>query len=193
MNLTLESLTAYRPQEKRHPEEIALRDKEGRSWYEMLSKFRPETLKIIYDDEGTIVSSGFDASSMWPVNLSITEIDLDKIPPNFSVGSKWLYRDGVIYQTIEIKSALIREVRNQLLDKTDVLLGIDYTLADCPLSDAQLKVIIDWRRRLKTFPKTAGFPHLKFPQTPRWILTLAIHHGFDEEMFKRISHFCPFE
>jgi len=193
MNLTLEFLTAYHPQEKRHPEEIDLRDKEGRSWYEMLSKFHQETLKVIYDSEGMIVSCGFDASSMWPANHSIAEIDPDRIPPNFTLDSKWLYGDGGIYQTVEIKSALVREVRNQLLDKTDILLGFDYTMEDCPLSDAQLKIIIDWRRSLKTFPKKPGFPNLKFPLTPPWILTLAVHHGFNEETFKRISHFCPFE
>lgn len=72
---------------------LFLQDEDGQDWYGSQQAFSPETVKIAYNSDGVICSSYSDVSMLWPVDLSVAEIEPSKIPDGFSMDGNWIF-DG---------------------------------------------------------------------------------------------------
>lgn len=68
--------TEYKPNKKQFGESaVYLKDENGLDWYESQSQFSADTLKVMFDDSGLIISSSRDVSSLFPLNCGVLEID----------------------------------------------------------------------------------------------------------------------
>ena len=72
----IKKFTPYNPEVKPFGESaIYLKDENGLDWYESQSQFSVNTLKVMFDDSGLIISSSRDVSSLFPLDCGVLEID----------------------------------------------------------------------------------------------------------------------
>ncbi|MGC0793643.1 tail fiber assembly protein [Pantoea agglomerans] len=96
--LTLKNLTSYEPEYRDLivPGAYFLQTEDGLDWYYHLNKFSEGTLKVAYDDAGVVRFIEKEASMIWPVNLSVTELNPEKVPDEADVSGKWSIVDGAV-------------------------------------------------------------------------------------------------
>ncbi|ECF1825599.1 tail fiber assembly protein [Salmonella enterica subsp. enterica serovar Senftenberg] len=85
-----------------------LESEDGQDWYECQSLFSDDTAKIMYDPEGVIWGvvnkpvpqrgNTYSVSMLWPVNMSVAEIDAADCPDDCRGDGMWLYQDGKVVQ-----------------------------------------------------------------------------------------------
>ncbi|EDV3695260.1 tail fiber assembly protein [Salmonella enterica subsp. enterica] len=85
-----------------------LESEDGQDWYECQSLFSDDTAKIMYDPEGVIWGgvnkpvpqrgNTYAVSMLWPVNMSVAEIDAADCPDDCRGDGMWLYQDGKVVQ-----------------------------------------------------------------------------------------------
>ncbi|KII68656.1 Tail fiber assembly protein U' [Thelohanellus kitauei] len=68
-------------------------DETGADWYESQKNFHPDTLKVVFDAVGLIISEGQDVSALWPGGNSIAEVDPADVPAEFTLNGEWVF-DG---------------------------------------------------------------------------------------------------
>lgn len=71
---------------------------DGVDWYDSQKEFSPKTIKICFNSAGTIVSVSNDVSMLFPVNLSIAEVNA--LPTGFEL-NEFKYEQGAV---VRIKS-----------------------------------------------------------------------------------------
>lgn len=128
---------SYAPKTNPFPEAgiIFLCDTQGNDWYESQKTFSADTLKIVFDDEGVIISAGGDVSALWPQDNSVAEIPLENVPEGFTARGEWVF-DG---STIVAKTYTTEEYRTQAEAKRAVF----YTTASAAMSPLQDAVDVD--------------------------------------------------
>ncbi|EDH9644490.1 tail fiber assembly protein [Salmonella enterica subsp. enterica serovar Corvallis] len=85
-----------------------LESEDGQDWYECQSLFSDDTAKIMYDPEGVVWGvvnkpvpqrgNTYAVSMLWPVNMSVAEIDAADCPDDCRGDGTWLYQDGKVVQ-----------------------------------------------------------------------------------------------
>ena len=141
--------TEYKPEAKTFGETaVYLEDENGLDWYESQAKFSANTLKVMFDDNGLIVSSSRDVSSLFPLNCGVLEIDTkeDGLNGSYVINGKlvktpkpskfheWNGTEWIIPK--EKQDALFAKDKESLLDrlankadeiKTNLLVGYPQT------------------------------------------------------------------
>jgi len=107
--LTLKNLTSYENEYRDLivPGAYFLHTEDGLDWYYHLNKFSEETIKVAYDDKGIVRFIEKDASMIWPVNLSVTELKPENVPAEADVSGKWSLVDGVVVPRVYSSRELI--------------------------------------------------------------------------------------
>ncbi|HAB2603871.1 TPA_asm: tail fiber assembly protein [Salmonella enterica subsp. enterica serovar Enteritidis] len=163
-----------------------LKSDDGQDWYECQSLFSDDTAKIMYDHEGGIWGvinkpvpqrgNTYSVSMLWPVNMSVAEIDAADCPDDCRGDGSWLYRDGrvlpvpVDYQAKAetTRQKLLNDADNAIKDwRTELTLGI--------ISDENKATLIMWMNYinvLKSLDLTgvsdgATFTAIKWPALPQ--------------------------
>lgn len=106
---------------------IAIFDKDNKDWYEELTKFKPDTLKIMYNAETHLVlSTNIDVSMIAPTMAGdvVEEIEYQEVeiaPDNYLVGGKIVklkecetIKDGKIVFNKDFKLEQIRKELSEL-------------------------------------------------------------------------------
>lgn len=109
--LTLRNLSVYMPDEPDFLPDILslathLQTEDGLDWYYHRTRFRDDTLKIMYDKKNIIRGFSFNAQALWPDGLSVTEIKPENVPAEFSEKGEWIWngeeiipcRDCVVFK-----------------------------------------------------------------------------------------------
>ena len=92
MALTLKNLTIYTPEYyDLMIQAIYLQTEDGLDWYLHLNRFQPDTLKICFDEKGVIRSYHTDASRLYPLNLSVTEVNTTDVPDGLNITGDWMW------------------------------------------------------------------------------------------------------
>ncbi|HBK4813253.1 TPA: tail fiber assembly protein [Enterobacter asburiae] len=73
---------------------IFLRTEQGDDWYEMQSSFSPDTIKIVYGDDGIITSYSLDVSLLNPIDSFVAEILKADFPEGVDILGGWKF-DGI--------------------------------------------------------------------------------------------------
>ncbi|EBG3499409.1 tail fiber assembly protein [Salmonella enterica] len=163
-----------------------LESDDGQDWYECQSLFSDDTAKIMYDHEGVIWGvvnkpvpqrgNTYSVSMLWPVNMSVAEIDAADCPDDCRGDGSWLYRDGrvlpvpVDYQAKAetTRQKLLNDADNAIKDwRTELTLGI--------ISDENKATLIMWMNYinvLKSLDLTgvsdeATFTAIRWPALPQ--------------------------
>lgn len=163
-----------------------LESDDGQDWYECQSLFSDDTVKIMYDHEGVIWGvvnkpvpqrgNTYSVSMLWPVNMSVAEIDAADCPDDCRGDGSWLYRDGKVlpvpvdYQAKAetTRQKLLNDAGNAIKDwRTELTLEI--------ISDENKATLIMWMNYinvLKSLDLTgvsdeATFTAIRWPALPQ--------------------------
>lgn len=110
---------------------VYLKSDEGEDWYSSLGMFSGDTIKIAFDIKGIICSMSKDVTLIWPVGLSVTEIDESKIPAGCDAEGGWVFEDGIIKERTYSQEDIVKSTERR---KTECLRHA--TAAIAPLQDA---------------------------------------------------------
>jgi len=153
-------------------------DENGADWYESQKKFQSDTLKIIFNNKGIIVSMSHDVSALWPGGNSVAEIALDDVPTGLSINGEWVF-DGVKIsprtttseewqeKAESLRQSLLKEAGDVTSDwRTELQLGI--------ISDEDKEILIEWMAYIKalkalnlsSISNEAGFEAFTWPCKP---------------------------
>lgn len=100
--VTLSGLTLYTPDNPAPAPAgaIFLKSEDDADWYQAQIHFAADTRKIGYDTEGLILIQNNDVSALWPIDMSVTEINETDLPAGFPVSGDavvgWRYQDNQI-------------------------------------------------------------------------------------------------
>ncbi len=103
----IKNLKRYTPEELFLGENVIyLQDENGIDWYAAQKLFSPDTVKLAYDESGIICAINSDVSMLWPIGLSVIELNPTKLPKRCLANGEWVF-DGKkvsprIYSTEEM-------------------------------------------------------------------------------------------
>lgn len=149
-------------------------DEKGADWYESQKNFADDTLKIIFNSAGVIVSMSHDVSALWPAGNSVTEIAASDVPDGVDISGAWVFDGKKITQRIYSGEELIAQATN----KRDSLMAVA-TSAIAPLqdavdigsaTDAEVELLKQWktyRVALNRLDLTTA-PNIKWPEKPNF-------------------------
>ncbi|ESG36000.1 hypothetical protein SEEM8387_00770 [Salmonella enterica subsp. enterica serovar Montevideo str. 8387] len=163
-----------------------LESEDGQDWYECQSLFSDDTAKIMYDPEGVIWGvvnqpvpqrgNTYAVSMLWPVNMSVAEIDAADCPDDCRGDGSWLYRDGKVLPVPVDYQAKAETTRQKLLDAANSAIADWRTeLALGEISDDDKASLTKWMayiRELKSLVLTgisdeATFNKIQWPVLPQ--------------------------
>lgn len=75
---------------------LFLRSQGGVDWYDAQTRFKPDTLKIVYDQSRIIVGYSTDVSTLVPYHCSVVEMSLSAVPDALTDDNTWQFIDGEI-------------------------------------------------------------------------------------------------
>lgn len=75
---------------------LFLRSQGGVDWYDAQTRFKPDTLKIVYDQSRVIVGYSTDVSTLVPYRCSVVEMSLSAVPDALTDDNTWQFIDGEI-------------------------------------------------------------------------------------------------
>ncbi|HGT9289369.1 MULTISPECIES: tail fiber assembly protein [unclassified Pseudocitrobacter] len=153
-----------------NPHNIAyLRDEDGNDWYENQADFKSGTLKIAYDALGIIRSLTYNVELLFPVGLSVAEINNVAVPDGISINGQWKYNGKKIIQ-MPVDYIAIADA-----EKTRRIQAVTEAIA--PLQDAvDLDIATDQERAsllalkkarvLLNRVDTSDAPDIEWPEVP---------------------------
>ncbi|RDH43348.1 hypothetical protein [Zooshikella ganghwensis] len=170
--MELKNLKLYKP-EIANPNTLYLCDDLDNDWYDSQIKFSRDTLKIVYDHKGVIVSHSEDVSSLWPVHMSVAEVETAQVPKGFFDKSEgqWVWDGSLISQkmvSLEEIKVKAREIRDNLKAQIDKMFSPGFTINDILLTDIQKDELIKYSLSLSKWPKEDKWPNVKLPKPPKW-------------------------
>ncbi|EAN4380715.1 tail fiber assembly protein [Salmonella enterica] len=163
-----------------------LESEDGQDWYECQSLFSDDTAKIMYDPKGVIWGvvnnpvpqrgNTYAVSMLWPVNMSVAEIDAADCPDDCRGDGSWLYRDGKVLPVPVDYQAKAETTRQKLLDAANSAIADWRTeLALGEISDDDKASLTKWMayiRELKSLvligiSDEATFNKIQWPVLPQ--------------------------
>ncbi|WP_435927450.1 tail fiber assembly protein [Dryocola sp. BD613] len=111
-----------------------LTSEDGRDWYEVQNLFDRDKLKIEYESTGLISRISMEISELWPLDKSVADIELKKVPKNINEKGMWLFDgeninsvpiDYIGLATLKRKELISLASQNIAILQDAVELGID--------------------------------------------------------------------
>lgn len=151
---------------------IFVRCKSGQDWYESQKLYSPDTMKIVYDEAGRVVSFDTDASKLWPINCWVAEVAASDIPDGMDRLGGWVYRNGKVvaykHSAAELqemaertRSSLLAKARAFISDwQAELALGI--------LPDNDKAQLVEWMAYIRQLKETdiGNVPESAWPAPP---------------------------
>ncbi|EJH4244794.1 tail fiber assembly protein [Escherichia coli] len=112
---------------------LFLLDENGNDWYECQKLFSECTKVIAYDSNNIVVSITDDASTLWPIGLSVAEIEI--LPDGVDINGNWMFDGKNVVERVRIadelktmaesrRTELLNNARQQLvISQTKLLRG----------------------------------------------------------------------
>lgn len=149
---------------------LYIQDGEGKDWYECQKSFEDDSYKVVFDGDGIIVACEKDASSLFPVGLSVVEIA--QLPEEFNLPYQWAFDGEKIVQRTYSRDELIAQAENK---KAALMAVANQAIA--PLQDAvtlkmatdsEKEVFTTWQkyRVLLNRVDTRLIPNIDWPEVP---------------------------
>lgn len=165
---TMKSLQVYTPDEENAflgDSVIYLKCSDGNDWYLSQKDFQPDSVKIAFNGDGIICAMSADISRLWPVGLSVTEIDASEVPGGAEPDGTWIFDGSKIYPdavaiATRMKSSLLSNV-NQKISPLQDLLDVDEA------TNGDKEKLTEWKKYrvlLNKIDVTA--PDITWPEIP---------------------------
>lgn len=176
---SFKNFNIYIPEEKEKKEIVEsglgitfLKSTSGIDWYDCQKYFSPSTVKVSFDDSGIIRQVSQDISSLFPMNMSVAEVDASGVPDDVSANGKWFF-DGkkitayqptqseLIAQADATKSSLMTAANEMIAPLQD---AVDLGMA----TDEEVAQLTAWKqyRVLLNRVDTSTAPDILWPEIP---------------------------
>lgn len=139
--------------------------------------FYPKALENVYKSAGTLPDDLKDVSDD-------AFMEFSGMPPAGKVRATdnhgfpcWVDMPETEVSEDELKSQA-RKLRDEFILSTDRMLVVDYTINDIPLTAEQREELLKVRASFKSWPNDEGWPQIKLPEIPSWILIEAVDNGY---------------
>lgn len=169
---TEENEPAYRP------DILYARDKNGRDWYACQADFSPDTLKVMYDENGIIVCISKDVTAIFPPGFSVAEVAISETPPEACNDMTWVYRDGRVikrtYSSAEKRKMLQGEKERRIARVNHVTQTLNSKLLLGMATDeekAKLRVWMDYVNEIEKISDDTDIEKIVWPEPkikPSW-------------------------
>lgn len=151
---------------------LFLSDERGADWYESQRLFKDDTLKVVFNASGVIVSMSYDVSALWPVGNSVAEVLAAAVPEGVNIDGGWVFNGKKIVPRIYTQEELIAKATSTL----DVLMAtaeaaiaplqraVKYGIA----TDAEKQLLEEWEMYTVTLSRLdlATAPDTDWPLVP---------------------------
>ncbi|OTA20167.1 tail assembly chaperone [Xenorhabdus beddingii] len=141
-------------------------------WYECQKLFASDTLKICFDENWVIRAFSYDVSALFPIGLSIAEIEREEVPDGFGWEQDWIYLNGKISLKIPSSEELRQQAesrKRQLLRAANEKIDICQDAVNLELAtEAERSVLTQWRhyRVLLNRVDCSDAPDVDWPEQP---------------------------
>ncbi|EFB4496815.1 tail fiber assembly protein [Escherichia coli] len=144
---------------------IWLWSEDGKNWYEEVSNFQPDTIKIVYDENNIIVAITRDASTLNPEGFSVVEVPDITANRRADDSGKWMFKDGAV-----IKRIYTADEQLQLAElQKSALLSEAETIIQPLERSVRLNMATDEeRRRLEAWERYSVLVSRVDPANPEW-------------------------
>ena len=147
-------------------------DETGADWYDSQKKFSNDTLKIVFNSAGVIVSMSHDVSALWPAGNSVAEIPTYDVPDDLDISGDWIFDGKKITQRIYSGEELIAQAtikRDSLMAvATSVIAPLQDAIDIGSATDAEVELLKQWKTHrvaLNRLDLTTA-PNIKWPEEP---------------------------
>lgn len=177
----IKNLTRYQREDipQGYPEStLFLKDDQSRDWYESQKEFQSDTLKIVFNSNGVIISMSEDVSALWPVDNSVAEVAASDVPDGIDISGNWMYDGKKIVPrtyTAEEWQAKAEAQRQSLLTAANTATTDWRTeLQLDTISDEDKASLIEWMAYIKALKALdlsnisdeTGYNSIAWPQGP---------------------------
>lgn len=159
----------YTPDEKPYGDAMYLISEKGEDWYQVQDKYLPDTVKVEYEEDGTIIRTSTDVSTLVPAGRSVAEIK--SLPDGFETG-EWIFDGKFVIKKIKTHEQIVTEAESEkqalMAEATTVIAplqdAVDLGIAT-PEEESALK---EWKkyRVLLNRIDTSAAPDIKWPVKP---------------------------
>ncbi|KER01350.1 tail fiber assembly protein [Photorhabdus temperata] len=150
-----------------------LKDDKGNDWYKIQKEFSEGTIKFTFNKAGIITSLSKDISSLFPIYLSVAELESKNIPESLDISGKWFFDGKKIIPRIYTLEERIHQIENQ---KTEKMVATNMTIQ--PLQDSidldiatdkEIEQLIAWKKYRVLLSKvdTSQPDRIQWPETPK--------------------------
>ncbi|HDC4427928.1 TPA: tail fiber assembly protein [Enterobacter asburiae] len=168
--ITLKNFVQYEPEFKDFLfNAIFLKSEDGLDWYYHMSRFQADTLKICYDSNNIIRSFSYQADRLFPLGLSVTEVDAEIVPDGLTNTGTWMYANGKISQTPVNHVVLAGSEKSQRMAEAAQAISLLQDAVDLSMAtEAEEELLSEWKkyRILLNRIDTSNAPDVEWPQTP---------------------------
>ncbi|HAX5206074.1 TPA: DUF4376 domain-containing protein [Escherichia coli] len=98
------NFTPYTPENPPFEGVVYLISEGGQDWYECQKLFADNTYKIMYDSDNIIRSVTTDVSTLFPLNMSVAEVET--LPEGCDISGRWQYDNGGVVDTMTPEKAI---------------------------------------------------------------------------------------
>ncbi|HAO3596236.1 tail fiber assembly protein [Escherichia coli] len=144
---------------------IWLWSEEGKNWYEEVSNFQEDTIKIVYDENNIIVGITRDASTLNPEGFSVVEVPDITSNRRADDSGKWMFKDGAVIKRIYTADEQEQQAESQkaalLSEAESVILPLERAVRLNMTTDEE-------RSRLEAWERYSVLVSRVDPANPEW-------------------------
>jgi len=136
---------------------LFISDEGENDWYECQKMFKSSSWKVLINDCGVVVSFSKDASSMFPANLNVVEVE--DIPEGLNISGEWHYdfdksafKENYSFKLESQREALIAKATSKMTYLLQAKEDGDITNEE----DAYLTAMKDYRAALRRMELQGG-------------------------------------
>lgn len=113
--INFKKFTSYTPDEDKselvEAGVVFLRDENGNDWYECQKLFSESTRIVAYDSNDIVVSITDDVSTLWPIGLSVAEVE--SLPEDVDINGNWVFRNNSVVKRIYSDTELQQQAESK--------------------------------------------------------------------------------
>ena len=140
-------------------------DDTGADWYASQENFQDDTLKVVFDSAGVIISLSYDVSVLWPGGNSVAEVAPADVPDGLNIDGGWVFDGEKITARVYTPEELAVQIT---AEKTQRLATAQ--LAIMPLQNAVKHNMAtdEDKARLEAWEKYSVLVSRVIPEKPDW-------------------------
>ncbi|MCY3416480.1 MULTISPECIES: tail fiber assembly protein [Citrobacter] len=151
---------------------LFLQDDKGNDWYDVIKLFdEAKTLKIGYDDDGSVRTFTTNIHAFFPANLSVVELPATKANLRVTLGDDWFYKDGKLQQIRDHLANAEAERNNRMAEVTTRIDWLEDAQKDGDISadeETELATLRVYRTALRRLDLTTA-PDINWPEVPEYV------------------------